>query len=50
MAEFDVHEMPLPCRVVADLGRVAVAVPIFIGPGRLARDVMAGQGVGIRRE
>jgi hypothetical protein len=39
LREFDVHEMPLPCRFVADLGRVAVTVPILVRPCRLARDV-----------
>jgi hypothetical protein len=46
--DFDIDKVPQPCRFIPDLGRVAIAVPIFVGPCRLARDVVAGQGVGIR--
>jgi hypothetical protein len=50
LREFDVHEVPAPCCLVADPGRVAVAVPILIGPCRLAGDVVARQAVGVGRE
>ena len=50
LRKFDVHKVPSPRRVVADLGRVSVAVPIFVRPCRLPRDVVAGERVGIRRE
>jgi hypothetical protein len=41
---------PQACPFIPDPGRVAVAAPILIGLCRLARDVVAGQGVSIRRE
>jgi hypothetical protein len=47
---FDVHEVPSPCRLVADLGRVAIAIPISVRPCRLAREVVAGEGISIRRQ
>ena len=50
LGEFDIDKVPQPCRFVADLGGVAIAVPILVRPCRLTRDVVAGQGVGIRRE
>ena len=50
LRDFDVHKVPAPCRFVADLGRVAVAVPILVRPHRLARDVVAAEGVSIGRE
>ena len=49
LREFDVHEVPSPCRLVAELGRVAIAIAILVRPYRLAADVMLGQGVGIGR-
>jgi hypothetical protein len=48
--EFDVHEVPPPCRLVADLGRAAIAVPILVRPCRFAGNVVRGQAVGVRRE
>ena len=48
--EFDVDEVPLPCRLVAELGRVAIAIPILVRPCRLARDIVAGEGISIRRQ
>ena len=42
--------MPPPGRLVADPGRVPVAIPILVRPCRLTRDVVAGESVGIRRE
>jgi hypothetical protein len=50
LRQFDVHEVPPPCRFVTDLSRVAVAVAIDVGPCRLARDVVAGQSVGVGSE
>jgi hypothetical protein len=48
--EFDVHEVPPPCRLVVDLGRDAIAVPILVRPRRLARDLVVGKGISIGRE
>jgi hypothetical protein len=48
--DFDIDKVPQPCPFVADPGRVAVAVSIFVGPRRLTRDVVRGQRVGICRE
>ena len=39
--DLDVHEVPLPCSFVANPGRVAVAVPVLVGPRRFTRDVTA---------
>jgi hypothetical protein len=50
LGELDIDKVPQPCPFIPDPGRVAVAVPIFIRPCRLARDVVAGLGVSIRRE
>jgi len=30
--EFNIHEVPPPCRFIAGLGRVAIAVPILVRP------------------
>jgi hypothetical protein len=45
-----VHKVPLARRFVSDLCRVAVGIPLLVGPSRLARDVVVGEGVSIRRE
>src|SRR6516165_12149103 len=44
--DLDVHEVPF----VANPGRVAVAVPVLVGPRRFTRDVMGGEGGGVRCE
>jgi hypothetical protein len=52
LRQFDVDQVPSPCRFTTDLGRVAVAVPIPvpIRPRGFTRDVVRGQRVGVRRE
>ena len=50
LCEFDVDKVPPRCRLVPDLGRDAVTVPILVGPRRFARDIVACEGVSIRRE
>ena len=50
LGEFDVDKVPPPRRLIADLGHVAVAVPILVCPRRFAGDVVRGQGVGVGSE
>ena len=48
--EFDVHEVPLPRLLIALPGPAAIRIPVPIGPGRSAGDVVRREGVGVRGE
>src|SRR6516162_500212 len=48
--EFDVHEVPLPRLLIALPGPAAIRIPVPIGPGRSAGDVVRPEGVGVRGE
>ena len=50
LRQFDIHKVPPPCRFVPDLGPVAIAVPILVGPCRLAGDVVCGQSGSVGSE
>ena len=48
--EFDVHEVLLPRLLIALPGPAAIRIPVPIGPGRSAGDVVRREGVGVRGE
>ena len=48
--EFNVHEVPLPRLLIALPGPAAIRIPVPIGPGRSAGDVVRREGVGVRGE